>query len=194
VYLGSDKQSATRRVAGGPPTVGWGGGAKQSRLAGPETEERSDEHLAEPYSSLVLYLVGLYLLFLIRGGVSIEALGRDIVGWRCGLEVADRAIAFAREHEELTLESELLRLRGELLEPTRLAEAEAAYVDALARGIACGAHSFALRAATRLATMWHATPRSANGYDQLTAALGRIAPGTRTAEVIEARTRLSMRA
>jgi len=93
VYLGSDKQSATRRVAGGgeargPPTVGWGGGAKQSRLAGTETEERSDEHLVEP---IVLYLVELYLLFLIRGGVSIEALGRDIVGWRCGLEVADRA-------------------------------------------------------------------------------------------------------
>jgi len=109
------------------------------------------------------------------------------------LEVADRAIAFGREHEELTLESELLRLRGELLEPTRPAEAEAAYVEALARGIACGAHGFALRAATRLAAMWHATPRSAHGYDQLAAALDRIAPGTETAEVIEARTRLAMR-
>jgi hypothetical protein len=110
------------------------------------------------------------------------------------LDVADRAIAFAREHGELTLESELLRLRGELLEPARPAEAEAAYVEALARGIACGAHSFALRAASRLAAMWHATPRSTNGYDQLAAALDRIAPGTHTAEVIEARTRLSMRA
>jgi hypothetical protein len=41
--------------------------------------------------------------------------------------------------------------------------------------------------------MWHATPRGANGYDQLAAALDRIAPGTQTAEVIEARMRLSMR-
>jgi DNA-binding winged helix-turn-helix (wHTH) protein len=120
----------------------------------------------------------------------LRAAGRDALA----LEVADRAIGFGREHEELTLEPELLRLRGELLEPTRPAEAEAAYVEALARGIACGAHSFALRAATRLAAVWHATPRSANGYDQLAAALDRIAPGTQTAEVIEARTRLSMRA
>jgi hypothetical protein len=42
--------------------------------------------------------------------------------------------------------------------------------------------------------MWHATPHSAKGYDQLAAALDRIAPGTRTAEVIEARARLAMRA
>jgi len=110
------------------------------------------------------------------------------------LEVADRAIAFGREHEELTLESELLRLRGEIVELTRPAEAEAAYASALAAGIACGAHSLALRAATRLAALWHTTPHSAKGYDQLAAALDRVAPGTRTPDVIEARTRLAMRA
>jgi hypothetical protein len=120
----------------------------------------------------------------------LRAAGRDALA----LEVADRAIAFGREHEELTLESELLRVRGELVEPTRPAEAEAAYVSALERGIARGAHGFALRAATRLAAMWHATPHSAKGYDQLAAALDRIAPGAQTADVIEARARLAMRA
>jgi len=42
-------------------------------------------------SGLVAGLVGLYLWFLIGGGVSIKAFGRDSVGSRFGLEVADRA-------------------------------------------------------------------------------------------------------
>ena len=59
--VGGRGAGAERR--GGPPTVGWGGGAKARRLAGEQTEELSEEllveHIAFLSSSLSRWVVSM---------------------------------------------------------------------------------------------------------------------------------------
>lgn len=104
----------------------------------------------------------------------------------------DRALAFGREHEELVLEAELLRVRGQLLETRRPEEAEAAYAEAHAVAVARGTHTFGLRAALELARLWSNSAKAAEGRSLVEAAMARMAPGQSSAEVSEARVLLGL--
>lgn len=107
------------------------------------------------------------------------------------LEFTTSLIAFARRHDELIHEPDLLRHRGELAGSA--SEAEADYLEAIASGTRSGALGSVLRAATRLAALRHGTATHDDGYDQLAAALARMSPASTAIEVRKARARLALR-
>ncbi|MEO8699266.1 MAG: hypothetical protein ABI867_04455 [Kofleriaceae bacterium] len=100
------------------------------------------------------------------------------------LAIADEMLAFCASHEERIVEPELIRIRGELIEASDRAGAEAAYRTAHANAAAMGAHSFALRAAMNLVELG-----CADGAQLARAALAQIR--STTAEVEAARQRVA---
>lgn len=176
-----------------PEAAAWHDPAKAivawaDAVTGALDDARIEAILRDHYARIAAFPMGatnvaLPLIWMLR------AARRD----ELALETIERALAFGREHEERFLESELLRLRGELIEATRPADAEAAYSEAIASGTAHGAHTFTLRAALRLATAWKATPRRAEGVAIVEAAAARMAPGTTSRELLEARAFLAAR-
>jgi tetratricopeptide (TPR) repeat protein len=69
------------------------------------------------------------------------------------LALADEVLAHIRQAGERALESELVRVRGELVEPDDRGAAEAAYREALAIARELGAHGLEARAAAGLAKL-----------------------------------------
>jgi hypothetical protein len=73
--------------------------------------------------------------------------------------LVDELLEFARAKGEGAVEPELIRLRGELLEPSDPEGAAAAYREAIALGAAKQSRAFQLRAAISLARLWRTDDR-----------------------------------
>ncbi|MGE3762562.1 MAG: AAA family ATPase [Kofleriaceae bacterium] len=101
------------------------------------------------------------------------------------LAFLDEKLSFIVTSEERVLESEFLGLRGDLIASADRGLAEEHYRRALALAISQGAHTFALRAATRLVQL------TGDGREELGAALGRIVGGDDTMDVTTARSLLA---
>jgi hypothetical protein len=98
--------------------------------------------------------------------------------------LVDEMLARARDHGELLFESEYLRIRGELLEPTDPASAADQYREAIESARRITARSLELRAANRLASLWRGTPRDAEARAFLDTA---FTEGLDTPDLVEAR-------
>jgi len=104
------------------------------------------------------------------------------------LDVLDRAIAYAVEHEELLCVPDLFRARGDLLAATDPAAAIAAYREAHARAAATQMTLFMMRAATRLAKLTAGTPMHAEARAWVAGAFGRCPEqASGTPDFVEAR-------
>jgi len=101
--------------------------------------------------------------------------------------LTDEMLAFAGEHDERLFEPELARLRGELLEATDPGGAADAYLAAISQASAMASRSLELRAANRLARLWHRTERRSEAIARVAAALAPFREGLDTADLIEAR-------
>jgi len=109
------------------------------------------------------------------------------------LGIADELLAFAQRKAERVLEPELLRLKGELLEPSDRAGAEAAYREALTIAAARRAPALELRAANRLARLWAGTPRYEEALARIATADAAYCEGPEVADRVEARRHLASR-
>jgi hypothetical protein len=99
--------------------------------------------------------------------------------------LVDEMLGFARTTGEGVVEPELIRLRGELLEPSDPEGAAAAYREAIALGAARQSRAFQLRASNSLAALWRAGDRRAEALALVADALGLLDEST--PDVIEAR-------
>jgi len=99
--------------------------------------------------------------------------------------LVDEMLEFARTTGEGVVEPELLRLRGELLEPTDPEGAAAAYREAIALGASRQSRAFQLRAANSLAALWRVGDRRAEALALVTDALGLLDEST--SDVVDAR-------
>jgi hypothetical protein len=99
--------------------------------------------------------------------------------------LVDEMLEFARATGEGVVEPELIRLRGELLEPTDPEGAAAAYREAIALAAARQSRAFQLRAANSLAALWRVGDRRAEALALVTDALGLLDESTH--DVVEAR-------
>ena len=105
--------------------------------------------------------------------------------------VVEDMLEFSRTNDELLMRPELLRLRGELLEPTDPAAAERDYLDAIASARELGAATFELRAANNLATLWLGT-RAASGRAYVAEAVGKLIDADGTWELVRAHELLAL--
>jgi DNA-binding winged helix-turn-helix (wHTH) protein len=105
--------------------------------------------------------------------------------------LVDEMLAFARDHDERMVEPELLRLRGELLEPADPVAADALYREAHAMARACAARALELRAATRLAMLWRTGVQRDAARALLAAAIAPFTEGLDTPDLVEARALLA---
>lgn len=104
------------------------------------------------------------------------------------LDVIDRAITYAIEHDELLCVPDLFRARGDLLAVTDPAAAIAAYREAHARAAATQMTLFMLRAATQLAKLTSGTPMYAEAHAWVADAFGQCAePASETPDFVQAR-------
>jgi predicted ATPase/class 3 adenylate cyclase len=114
------------------------------------------------------------------------------------LDDARRSIAEAMTAAEVTgekwCEADIHRTAGEiaLMAPDRdTAKAEAYFIRALSIARTQQARSFELRAATRLARLWHDQGKGRQARDLLAPVLGSFAEGFATADLIEAKSLLA---
>jgi predicted ATPase len=106
----------------------------------------------------------------------------------------DDALALAAETGERWSDAFLHRLRGEILlkrDPANTAQAEDAFVTAIAIAQQQKARSFELRAALDLARLYSATSRSADAHALLVSALNGFSPTPEFPEIAEAQTLLA---
>jgi predicted ATPase len=112
-------------------------------------------------------------------------------GHEKSLSVVSEALAAANKTEERWYESELHRLRGELLLAQGDAgEAETSFQTALDMARRQGARSFELRAAVSLARLWRGQGEEAQARELLADIYGWFTEGFDTIDLIEARTLL----
>jgi DNA-binding winged helix-turn-helix (wHTH) protein/predicted ATPase len=112
-----------------------------------------------------------------------------------GLQALDEAFAVAERTEERFWESELHRIRGELLlllaNPGAARDAEHAFLEAVKIAKAQEARLLGLRAAVSLGRLWRQLGRSAEARQIVTAAREEIAGGVALPDLTEATTLLS---
>ncbi|HSR96652.1 MAG TPA: AAA family ATPase [Kofleriaceae bacterium] len=110
-------------------------------------------------------------------------------GYRAeAIDVIDRTIAYAIDHEELLCVPDLFRARGDLLAATDPAAAIAAYREAHARAAATQMTLFMMRAATQLAKLTAGAPMYREARAWVADAFGRCAePTSETPDFVQAR-------
>jgi predicted ATPase len=111
-----------------------------------------------------------------------------------GLHVVATALTAVHTTGERAYEAELQRIQGELWlrhQPTRGAEAEGCFRQALAVARQQQARALELRAAIRLARLWRQPGQRAAAYEVLAPIYGRFTEGFNTADLQEARALLA---
>lgn len=103
--------------------------------------------------------------------------------------LVDELIAFARTTGEAIVEPELVRLRGELVEPTDPDGAAADYREAIALAAARQSRAFQLRAASSLARLWRTGDRRGEALALVADALAPLDEAT--LDVLDARALLA---
>jgi DNA-binding winged helix-turn-helix (wHTH) protein len=104
------------------------------------------------------------------------------------IDVVDRAIAYAIDHEELLCVPDLFRARGDLLASTDPTAAIAAYREAHARAAATQTTLFMMRAASQLAKLTAGTPMYVEARAWVAEAFGQCAEqASETPDFVEAR-------
>jgi predicted ATPase/class 3 adenylate cyclase len=129
-----------------------------------------------------------YLLAKFAEALNAEGLPEE------GLEALQEAAKLAETSSEFYYESEIHRLRGELLlaaSPKDAAEAEACYQQALEVARRQEAKSLELRAAASLARLWQQQGRQKNAHELLAPIYGWFSEGFDTADLIDAKELLS---
>jgi predicted ATPase len=105
-----------------------------------------------------------------------------------GLAVLREVMDLAEETGDRMVESEIHRLKGDLLQACNAPEeAEASYVRALAVARAQQAKSFELRAATSLARLWSDHRRRTEAHDLLSSVYDWFTEGLDTPDLIDAK-------
>jgi DNA-binding SARP family transcriptional activator/predicted ATPase len=105
-----------------------------------------------------------------------------------GLKTLDEAVALVEEHGERHWESELYRLRGEmLLRQGHQAEAEASFQKALQVARQQDARSWELRGATSLAGLWQVQGKGKEAHQMLSEVYAWFTEGFETPDLIKAR-------
>jgi predicted ATPase len=110
------------------------------------------------------------------------------------LALIDEALAMSQEGGDRLYDSNLHRLRGNILlkrEPANPAQAEEAFKTSLAIAKQQGARSFELRAALSLARLYQSTDRPAEAHAVLTSALEGFSPTPEMPEIAEAQARVA---
>ena len=129
-----------------------------------------------------------YLLAKFAEALNAEGLPEE------GLEALQEAAKLAETSSEFYYESEIHRLRGELLlaaSPKDAAEAEACYQQALEVARRQEAKSLELRAAVSLARLWWQQGRQKDAHELLAPIYGWFSEGFDTADLIDAKELLS---
>jgi predicted ATPase len=179
----SQENALTLYAASGALQSAWA----SARLDGHETgatelRQALAAHTDQGNKTFVPFFQGLL--------AEIEAQG-DAEG---ALTRLDDALALAAETGERWSDAFLHRLRGEILlkrDPANTAQAEDAFLTAIAIAQQQKARSFELRAALDLARLYSATSRSADAHALLVSALNGFSPTPEFPEIAEAQTLLA---